>query len=111
MLHEVKLETLKEAAAGTVDAAFATHIKRVAEDCYDRPGCKNPRQVTLLVKVTPVIDQAGLCETVKMEVEISSFIPKHVSRPIDCGIRKGGKLVFNDLSEDDVHQKTVDEIE
>ena len=110
MLHEVKLETLQHAASGTVDAAFASHIKRVSEDCYDRPGCANPREVSLLVKVTPVIDEGGMCETVKMEIEVSSKVPKHVSRPIDCGVRKGGKLVFNDLSEDDVHQKTIDEV-
>lgn len=109
MLHEVKLDTLQHAASGTVDAAFAAHIKRVSEDCYDRPGCVSAREVQLLVKVTPCIDDNGLCETTKMEIEVSSKVPKHVSRPIDCGLRKGGKMVFNDLSEGDVHQKTIDE--
>lgn len=109
MLHEVKLDTLQHAAGGTIDAAFAHHVKRVSEDCYDRPGCVTAREVSVLVKITPVIDEAGLCETTKMEVEVSSKVPKHVSRPIDCGLRKGGRLVFNDLSEDDVHQKTIDE--
>lgn len=108
MIHEVKLDTLQNAAQGTIDVAFAHHIKRISEDCYDRPGCKTARTVTLLVKITPVIDEAGLCETTKMECEVSSSVPKHISRPIDCGIRKGGKLVFNDLSEDNVNQRTID---
>lgn len=99
MLHELKLETLKDAASGTVDEAFQTHIKRVAEDCYDRPGSKAVRTVTLLVKLTPIVDEKGLCESVKTEVEIASAIPKHISRPIPCGLRKGGKLVFDDMEQ------------
>ena len=109
MLHELSLDTMKHAAQGKVDAAVGHHLKRAAEDCYDRPGCDAAREVAILIKIKPVVDQDGMCESVNTEFEVSSKVPKHVSAPVNCGLRKGGKMVFNDMSEDDVHQRTIDE--
>jgi hypothetical protein len=40
---------------------------------------------------------------------VSSSVPKRKTKPISFGGRKGGMLVFNDLSEDDFRQKTIDD--
>lgn len=109
MLYELSLDSMKHVAAGKVDAAVTHHLKRAAEDCYDRPGCDSAREVQITIKVKPQIDQDGLCESVNTEYEVSSKVPKHVSAPVNCGLRKGGKMVFNDMSEGDIHQKTIDE--
>lgn len=109
MLKELTLETIKDVADGKVEAALLYHIKRAAEDCLDRPGSKAARTIKLVMKIKPVIDSDGLCESANVEFEIDSSVPKHVSRPVNCNVRKGGKLAFNDMSEDDAKQMTIDE--
>lgn len=109
MLRELDLEGLAEFAGGTVDAAFRHHVKRAILDCEDRPGEKKPRTITLSLKVVPVILQEGAVTDVQADCEVTSSVPKHVSRTVECRIKQGGRAIYNDLSEDNVDQMTIDE--
>jgi hypothetical protein len=108
-LRELNLEGLSTIDGGRVDAAVNRHLKRAIADCEDRPGDKTPRKVVLTMLVRPVMLQDGAVTDVNVECEVSSTVPKHVSKPVDCRIKNGQRAVFNDMSEGDVDQMTIDE--
>lgn len=108
-LRELNLDGLSTIAGGKVDAAVNQQIRRAIGDCEDRPGDKNPRKVILTMLVRPVMYQDGAVTDVNVECEVSSSIPKYISKPVDCLIKAGQRAIFNDLSEDDVDQMTIDQ--
>lgn len=109
MIQQLNLATLKdELDGGRVGAAFDHELRRCVEDCQDRPGDTKPRKVTLELTIEPVKSDSNFCEEVWGKIRISSTVPKRQTKPISFGVRKGGMLVFNDLSEDDVKQRTID---
>jgi hypothetical protein len=108
-VHELTLETLKnDLAGGRVGEAFALELKRCVTDCEDRPGDDKARKVTLEIELKPATDEKGFCENVWGQVKVTSAVPKRKTKPISFGVRRGGMLVFNDLSEDDFRQKTIE---
>ena len=107
MLMELNLENVKHMADGTIAQAFQVHMKRAISDAEDRPGDKKSRKVTLEFEVTPVVLQDGAVTEVQIEAKVKSTVPPHVSRPVECKIKQGGRAAFNDLSQDNVHQKTI----
>lgn len=109
MFKKLTLENLQFIADGSVSAAFQHHLKRAVEDCDDRPGDKKPRKVTLELLVTPVVLQDGSTTDVSVESYVKSSVPPHISRPVECKVKQGGKAVFNDLSQDNPNQMTIDQ--
>jgi len=109
-MRDLSLGSIQHVAGGTVDATFQQQLKRVIEDCGDRPGEKKARQVILIVNVTPIMLQDGAAYDVSTDYEIKSTIPTFISRPVECRVKTGGRAIFNDLSEGNVDQMTIDEI-
>ena len=109
MLRNLDFSGLQEIADGTVTAAVNHHLQRAIRDCEDRPGDETARKVKLEVLLKPLTTQDGACVDVVAECQISSTTPKHISKPVECRVKAGGRAVFNDLSEDDVDQRTLDE--
>lgn len=108
-VHELTLESIKnDLAGGRVGEAFALELKRCVTDCEDRPGDDKPRKVMLEIELKPSTDEKGFCENVWGQIRGSSSVPKRKTKPISFGVRRGGMLVFNDLSEDNFNQKTID---
>lgn len=115
--RELKLEELMHVDGGRIAVAFNQALARLAADCEDRPGDNKPRIVNLQCALIPVLDAQGQYEEAKTQFVISDSIPKRKSKIISLQPTrktKGGKqtnsFAFNDLSEDDVHQKTIDEV-
>ena len=108
-VRELTLESLQEIGGGTVAAAFQHHIKRCLIDCEDRPGDKSAREITLTVMVKPDVGQDGQINNVSTEYKVHSKVPAHVSRPVVCQLKHGGRAAFNDLSPADPNQHTIDE--
>ncbi len=104
---QLSLESIKDLDDGRVSVAFMHELKRAVADCQDRPGDKNSRTVTLEVKLEPVIDEGGQCEEVKGEFQIKSKVPQRKSKTFSFGVRRGGILVHNVDSPDDIDQKTL----
>lgn len=108
-LRELNLEGMADFAGGTVEAIFNRHIQRAILDCEDRPGEKKPRKVTLTANIVPIILQDGAASDVEVDCEVTCAIPKHISKTVDCRVKVGGRALFNDMSESDVDQMTIDE--
>ena len=109
-VKQLKLQTLADFNGGKVAAAFDHHVKRVIEDCDDRPGETKARKITLEVEVVPRILQDGAATDCEITAKVKSTVPAHIAAPVVCQIRRGGIAAFNDLSEDNPHQRTLDEI-
>lgn len=116
MKHEFKLENLKEMKGGLLAEAFNQLVERCAADCDDRPAHNKPRTVTMTVAFKPV--QAGRdLDTVEGVVTLACSLPKVELPKTSFAFRKkrgangrqNASLVFDDLSEDDVHQRTIDD--
>ena len=106
-IREVSLVGLSKVDGGRIDEVFRRHLSRAFADCDDRPGDKTKRIVTIAVLITPDVQQDGAVTDVNIECEVSSKVPKHISRTINCALRAGGRAIFNDLSQEDVDQKTL----
>lgn len=108
---EFKLENIKELDNGKPAIAFNQAVKRAVEDILDRPGMSKPRSVTLKVILSPTVDTVGELYDVKVKAEVNESIPKRASQVYSMGARKGGMLVFNEMSPGNIHQKTIDDDE
>ena len=100
-------ETLDRLDLGKVAAAFKMHLKRAGEDCLDRPLEKTARKVCLEVSVQPSPDDHGDCERVKVQMRVTSTVPKHKTTTYDLAIRKGGMMVFSEHSPTNFDQSTL----
>lgn len=109
MIHRLGFEGLKNYADGTAEAALMHHLKRAVQDCDSRPGDDKARVVTVSIMLKPVLLQDGSASQLHTEVEVSSKVPKHVTRPVHCFVKQDGSAVFNDLAPDNPLQKTLDE--
>lgn len=112
MLTQLSLAQMAHVADGKLAAAVATHLRKVTDDCQDRPGSDAARRVTIDLYITPSVDpETGQCDDVNIEFEVGSKVPKHRTKPVNMKIRKstqGPQLLFNDLSQDNADQHTLD---
>ena len=105
------LETLKDLDMGRVSVAFQLELQRIVLDCIDRPGDKNPRKVTIEMKVTPIVDDTGSCEGASGEFSVKSSVPQRKSKPYHFRANKKGALVFSEESPDNADQTTFGDMD
>jgi len=106
---EFNVESLASLDGGRVAEALMQAIRRCVNDCDDRPGVKAARGVRLLMKIAPVANDDGTLDEIKMQFTVTDSAPKRESKTYSMAFRKGGKLAYNDLSVEDVKQRTFDE--
>lgn len=102
------LESLNEVDAGRIVVAFQHELKRMIDDCRDRPGDKNARTVGLKCAITPIldiIDKKVICNGVNIEFEITGKVPVRRSRPIPMKVNDKGAY-FNTDAPDNPDQTT-----
>lgn len=107
-LHQFSLKTLMALDGGRVVEAWDQAVKRCVSDCEDRPGVKKARKVTLELHLEPICEQGSL-DSVDGNFKVTDSAPKRETKTYNFGVRRGQMLVFNDLSDDNIHQKTIDE--
>lgn len=96
---------------GIVNAAVKKHLARAIEDCDDRPYEEKARKVTVQIEVKPVTRQDGATCEVEVTTQIKSTIPTHVANPITARVSGRSDAWFNDLSQDNPDQLTIDQNE
>ncbi len=113
MLREFSLSDLQSLDNGRIEVAFQQALQRVLHDCEDRPGAGDARKVVLQVEVVPVCDEDGMLADTKVAFQVKDTVPTRKSRVYSMDIRKVGgnkrQLIFNDLSDDNIDQKTIDQ--
>lgn len=112
MLHELTLKSLQELDAGRVYTAWQQALQRCIADCEDRPGVNKARSINLVCSVKPVMNDDGTAQDVKIQFKVTESVPDRQSRVYSMGVRKRSgdhTLVFNDLSDDNIGQRTFPE--
>lgn len=107
------LENLRLLDFGKIGAAFQVELERVVKDCMDRPGDDHAREVTIKFRIAPT-EEGGItnCDTVSVECEISSAVPKRRTKVYEMRPNINGQLTFNpDLSAEPDGQTMFDEHE
>lgn len=110
MIKDLKLERLAEIDDGRIAAAFDDEIGKIVEDLNDRPGDKTARSVTVKLSFVPHAP-GGAVDDVSVDFEITSKIPKKRSKTYSMAVHGTRRLVFNDVSTDDVRQGTLDQVD
>jgi len=111
-MHEFSLESLIELDGGRVPVAFNQAVVRLLKDCEDRPNDSKARKVTVELSLKPIGDEHGNLDEVKGSFKVKDTVPERETKEYSFGVRKrSGQpvLVFNDMSDDDVNQKTIDD--
>lgn len=103
-LEQLTIHTLGNLDDAKTGVAFATHLKRAADDCYDRPVDNRPRKVTIQIELVPVPEANGDCGEVNADVKITSTIPPHQTKTLSLGLRHNGMLVHRTESPHNVNQ-------
>lgn len=110
--HRFLVEGLSALAAmdgGRIDEAFKLHMRRAILDCDDRPFEEKARKLTLQIEVKPIARQDGAATDVEIVVQAKSSVPNHVSQAVSARVLHGGDAWFNDLSQGNPDQLTIDE--
>lgn len=107
-LERLTLASLAEIDGGRLALAFEQALKRCVLDCEDRPGESKPRKLTLNLELTPTLDEDLVCDNVKLQFHISDNVPKRRTKKYDMSLRKGGHLLFQPDSLDNVDQTTFE---
>jgi len=91
---------------GRIGEAVRQKLKQILDDCEDRPAVNKPRRVQIQLFVTPVMDQHGNLDNVKIGFHVDTKFPAQQSREYQM-LYKGGSLLFNELSPENPSQATI----
>jgi len=107
MLEKFSLAALSTMDGGRLNETFEQALRRLQEDCKDRPAVKGARKLTLTVSLAPLADDAGELESIDARIDFNEKAPKRASKIYNMESFAGG-LLFNELSPDEVKQRTLD---
>lgn len=111
---QLTIGSLEELHDGRLAAAFLLHLKRLIQDCHDRPGEKKARKMAMQITVTPVVevgDSIVECIGADAEFTFKSAIPDHRSKAINLRTNKNGQASFSAESEDNADQLTFNDVD
>lgn len=110
-VHELTLSKLDALDDGRITIAWQQALKRAVADCEDRPAVGEARKVILQTEISPILDEDGQLDTCRVQFQVKESAPVRKTKKYDMDPRRGQILVFNDLSDDNVKQRTLDELE
>lgn len=105
-LAKFDLVTVAEMDGGRIRSGWERLLKRLEDDCKDRPGMKAARKLVLTLFMEPVADGQDL-ESVNVSFDLKDTLPALESKNYNMQSVAGG-LLFNDASPEEVRQRTLD---
>ncbi len=113
--QQLSLATLQQVDNGKINAAFDHELKRIIEDCHDRPAMDKPRKLVLEVSVTPnqsTDSDQVYCSSVAMQIRVDAKIPGRRTKVYTMETKPSGTAFFNADAPEDPNQMTIqDEID
>lgn len=111
---QLSLTSLDDLDDGRVSKAFLHELKRLVQDCMDRPSDKKTRTLTLELNMTPVISTEGgvvECEGVHGEFTIKGKVPVRRSKTYEFRANNKGQLAYSSTSPENADQTTFDDVD
>lgn len=106
--EKLTLASLGEMDGGKIGRVVERLLRRMADDCNDRPADERERELTIKIGMVPICSGEGVAEAVKTQVKASAKVPHHQSRPYEMRITNSGSgLAFNAGAPDSVAQHTM----
>lgn len=103
------VESIATIDGGRIKTAIEMEIRRLQNDCADRPSVEKARVVTLQIEISPVLNlETGNFESCDVRFVIVGVTPKRISKPYNMKV-SGQRLLFNELSPRDVDQMTFED--
>lgn len=106
-LVSLSVATLPRLQDGKAAAMIDHELTAAIRDCLERPVDKRPRVVNVKVKMSPVSDGEGICDSIKFSVEANHATPAQVTREYDAIPDRHGKILFSPTSPDQARQRTL----
>lgn len=106
-IKEFDIAALGEFDGGRIAEAVNQEIRRVINDCKDRPQVEKVRSVTLQFDFEPLMDDQRELDACNLSFQIKSNLPKRESKTYNVGVKKDGRLFFSEHSTDNVNQRTI----
>lgn len=111
---QLTIGSLEELDDGRMAAAFLHHMKRLIQDCHDRPTEKKSRKLMMELTVKPVVASDGgivECEGADADFRFRSKIPDHCSKTYSLRTNKNGQAAFSSTSPENADQTTFDDMD
>lgn len=108
-LLELSLDTLSKIDGGRIAEAFAKALRNCESDCRDRPALKEARKIAVHLTIEPVAGDDGALESCRVQFQVVDSQPRRRSKTYDMRAH-AGRLLWNELSPDDVRQRTLDQV-
>jgi hypothetical protein len=108
-LIKLTLDKFGQIDYGRAQEAFMVCLKQAVRDCYDRPGVKNKRKVSMVMTLSPVPEINGNtidCASIAGTFYAKASIPNYETQELNFGFNRNGELIFNPDSPGNVHQQT-----
>jgi hypothetical protein len=101
-------KSLAEIDDGRIGAALQAELDKAREDCRDRPVLKKGRKVKLELTLTPVADDHGDLDGIKVTFKVASAMPARERQDFSVGVKHDGRMFYSEHSTDNVNQRTLD---
>lgn len=107
-IKEFVISNLGEIDSGRIGEALKLQLKRVIDDCKDRPTLKSARKIKLQIEISPTADPKTFdLDGVNMSFKINSTFPNQERVDLSLGVKKNGMLIYSEHSPDSIDQRTV----
>jgi hypothetical protein len=107
-IREFNIADLTEIDNGRIGEALKLEMKKVIEDCRDRPTLDKPRKIKLEMSIEPTCDPKTFdVDGIKLAFKVSSTMPTKERTNLDLGVKKDGRLFFSEHSPTNFDQTTV----
>jgi hypothetical protein len=110
--QQLSLASMKDVDSGKINAAFDHELKRIIEDCHDRPGMNKPRKLVLEVLLLPNCGTDAnelYCESVAAQIRVDSRIPGRKTKVYTLDTKPSGAAYFNADAPENPDQMTIDD--
>lgn len=110
MSDQLKLLSLANLAEldSNLPQDFNAMLAAAVLDCTNRPSIKKPREISVVVKVTPILKQDGTVDDVEINVQVCGKSPAKIIQPIVGRATVNGGVKWSPDSPDCPDQKTIE---
>lgn len=107
-IREFVISDLSEIDNGRISEALKLELKRVLDDCRDRPTLDKSRKIKLQIEVSPTADpKTYSLDGVNLSFRINSTFPNRERLDLNLGCKADGRLYYSEHSPGNFDQKTV----